>query len=129
MSTDPRSIGEMFADLTREAKLLIQQEIQLAKTELSHNAKRVVPSLTMIVAGGLIAYGGLLAIVAGIVLGLIAIGLAAWAAALLGGLVVAGIGYALLRAGLASFRPRDLTPRETIQTLKEDARWLRTQTR
>ena len=129
MSTDPRSIGEMFADLTREARLLIQQEIQLAKTELSHNAKRVVPSLTMIVAGGLIAYGGLLAIVAGIVLGLIAIGLAAWAAALLGGLVVAGIGYALLRAGLASFRPRDLTPRETIQTLKEDARWLRTQTR
>jgi hypothetical protein len=119
----------MFADLTRDARLLIQQEIQLAKTELSHNAKRIVPSLTMIVAGGLIAYGGLLAIVAGIVLGLIAIGVAAWAAALLGGLVVAGIGYALLRAGLASFRPRDLTPRETIETLKEDARWLRTQTR
>ena len=57
MSTDPRSIGEMFVDLTREAKLLIQQEIQLAKTELSHNTKRIVPSLTMIVAGGLIAGG------------------------------------------------------------------------
>ena len=44
MSTDPRSIGEMFVDLTREAKLLIQQEIQLAKTELSQNARRVVPA-------------------------------------------------------------------------------------
>ena len=129
MSTDPRSLGEMFADLSREARLLIHQEIQLAKTEISQNARRVVPSLTMIVAGGLIAYGGLLAIVAAVVLGLIAIGLAAWAAALLGGLVVAVIGYALLRAGLASFRPQDLTPRETIQTLKEDARWLKTQTR
>ena len=129
MNTDPRSLGEMFSDLTRETRMLIQQEIQLARTELSQNAKRVIPSLTMVVAGGLIAYGGLLAIVAAVVLGLIAIGLAAWAAALIGGLVVAGIGYALIRAGLASFRPQDLTPRQTIETLKEDVRWLKTQAR
>ena len=129
MSNDPRSLGELFADLTRDTRLLLQQEIHLAKTELSQNASRLVPSLTMIVAGGLIAYGGLLAIVAAVVLGLIAIGLVAWAAALVGGLVIAGIGYALVRAGLASFRPQDLKPRQTIETLKEDARWLRTQTR
>ena len=59
----------------------------------------------------------------------IAIGLAAWAAALLGGIVTTVIGYVLLNVGLASFRPRDLKPRQTIETLKEDARWLRTQTR
>jgi predicted phage tail protein len=129
MSNDPRSLGEMFADLTRDARMLIQQEIHLAKTELSQNASRLVPSLTMIITGGLIAYGGLLAIVAAIVLGLIAIGLAAWLAALLGGLVIAGIGYALFRVGLASFRVQDLKPRQTIERLKEDARWLRTQTR
>jgi hypothetical protein len=119
----------MFADLNRETLTLIKQELQLAKLELSQNARRMIPSLTMVVAGGLIAYGGLLAIVAAAVLGLIAIGLAAWAAALLGGLVIAGIGYALLRAGLSSFRPQDLTPRQTIETLKEDARWLKAQTR
>lgn len=129
MSNDPRSLGDMFADLTRETRTLIQQEIQLAKTELSQSASRLAGSLTLIVAGGLIAYGGLLAIVAAVVLGLIAIGLAAWAAALLGGVVIAVIGYALVRAGLASLRPQDLAPRETIETLKEDARWLKTQTR
>ena len=69
------------ADLTRDARMLIQQEIHLAKTELSQNASRLVPSLTIIVAGGLIAFGGLLAIVAAVVLGLIAIGLVAWVAA------------------------------------------------
>lgn len=119
----------MFADLTRDARMLIHQEIHLAKTELSQNASRLVPSLTMIIVGGLIAYGGLLAIIAALVLGLIAIGLAAWVAALLGGLVIAGIGYALVRVGFASFRVQDLKPRQTIETLKEDARWLRTQTR
>lgn len=129
MSTDPRSLGELFADLTRETRTLIQQEVHLAKTELAQNASRMTGSVTLIVAGGLIAYGGLLAIVAAVVLGLIAIGLVAWAAALLGGLVIAGIGYALLRAGIGAFRPQDLTPRQTLETLKEDARWLKTQTR
>ena len=128
MSNDPRSLGEMFADLTRETRSLIHQEIELAKTELSHNASRLLPGLTMIVAGGLIAYGGILAIVAGAVLGLIAIGLVAWAAALIGGLVIAGIGYALVRAGMASFRPHDLRPRQTIETMKDVARWLWTHT-
>ena len=129
MNTDPRSLGEMFADLSRETRTLIQQEIQLARTELAQNVSRMTGSVAMIVAGGLIAYGGLLAIVAAIVLGLIAVGLPPWAAALLGGVVIAGIGYALVRAGLGAFRPRDLAPRQTIATLKEDARWLKTQTR
>jgi hypothetical protein len=129
MSTDPRSLGELFADLTRDTRTLIQQEIHLAKTELAHNASRMAGSVTLIVAGGLIAYGGLLALVAAVVLGLMAIGLVAWAAALLGGIVIVGVGYALLRAGLAAFRPQDLTPRQTIETLKEDARWLKTHTR
>lgn len=129
MSTDPRSLGEMFADLSRETRTLIQQEVQLARTELAQNVSRMTGSVTMIVAGGLIAYGGLLAIVAAVVLALIAVGLAPWAAALLGGVVIAGIGYALVRAGLAAFRPTDLAPRQTIETLKEDARWLKTQTR
>lgn len=129
MSTDPRSLGEMFADLSRETRTLIQQEVQLARTELAQNVSRMTGSVTMIVAGGLIAYGGLLAIVAAVVLALIAVGLAPWAAALLGGVVIAGIGYGLLRAGLGAFRPTDLAPRQTIETLKEDARWLKTQTR
>jgi hypothetical protein len=129
MSTDPRSLGEIFADLSRETRTLIQQEIQLARTELAQNVSRMTGSVTMIVAGGLIAYGGLLAIVAAVVLALIAVGLAPWAAALLGGVVIAAIGYALVRAGLGTFRPTDLAPRQTIETLKEDARWLKTQTR
>src|SRR5262245_49410235 len=129
MNTDPRSLGELFADLTRDTRALLQQQIQLAKVELAQNASRMRGSVMLIAAGGLIAYGGLLAIVAAVVLGLIAIGLAAWAAALLGGVVLAGVGYALLRAGLAALHPRDLAPQQTIETLKENAQWLKTQTR
>jgi len=69
----------------------------------------------------------LLAIVAAIVLSLTAMGLPAWAAALAGGILIAG--YLLIRSGLAALRPDQLTPQQTIDTLKEDAQWLRTQTK
>jgi hypothetical protein len=129
ITTDDRSLGQMFADLSQEARTLIHQELQLAKTELTEKASTMARGAAFVVGGGLLAYGGLLAIVAAIVLGLIALGLPAWAGALLGGVVVAGTGYVLIRSGLAALRPEQLVPRETIETLKEDAQWLRSQTR
>ena len=128
-SSNDRSLGEMFADLSRETRTLIQQELQLAKTELTEKASRMSKGTAFVVGGGLLAYGGLLAIVGAIVLVLIALGLPAWASALVGGLAVAGAGYLLIRSGLAMLRPEKLTPQKTIDTLKEDAQWLRSQTR
>jgi uncharacterized membrane protein YqjE len=124
---DERTLGEMFAELSRETRTLVQQELQLAKTELSEKASKMGKGAALLVGGGLIAYGGLLAIIAAIVLILIVIGLPPWAAALVGGVLVSGIGYLLIRSGLAALRPQELTPRETIDTLKEDAQWLKAQ--
>ena len=124
---DERTLGEMFAELSRETRTLVQQELQLAKTELTEKAAQMGKGAGLLVGGGLIAYGGLLAIIAALVLILIAIGLPPWAAALVGGVLVAGIGYLLIRAGLAALRPQELTPHKTIDTLKEDARWLKAQ--
>ena len=129
ISTDDRTLGQMFGDLSRETRTLIQQEIQLAKTELGEKAARMAKGAAFVVAGALLAYGGLLALVAAFVLVLMAIGLPAWAAALLGGIVVAGGGYLLIHSGLAALRPHELVPRQTVETLKEDAQWLRSQTR
>ena len=128
-NADDRTVGEMFAELSRETRTLIQQEVQLAKTELSEKATKMAKGAGMIVGGGLIAYGGLLAVVASIVLVLIAFGLPPWAGALLGGVLAAGIGYLLVRAGLAALKPQELMPRKTIETLKEDAQWLKAQAR
>jgi uncharacterized membrane protein YqjE len=128
-SKDERTLGDMFAELSRETRTLVQQEIQLAKTELTEKAAKLAKSVVIVVAGALIAYGGLLAIVATIVLALIATGLPAWAAALLGGILILGIGYLLIRWGLAGLRRQDLKPHQTLEILKEDARWLRAHTK
>ncbi len=129
MSTlkDDRTLGEMFADLSRETRTLVQQEIQLAKKELSEKAASVGKNSGLIAAGGLLAYGGVLTIIAAMVLGLIQVGMAAWSAALLAGVLVGIIGYLLIHSGLSGLRTRNLRPHQTIETLKEDAQWLRTQ--
>ena len=124
---DERTFGEMFAELSRDTRTLVQQEITLAKTELKDKAASVGKSAGLIAGGGLVAYGGLLGIVAAVVLVLIEIGLPAWAGALIGGILIAGIGYLLVRSGLSRLSREELKPRETIETLKEDAQWLKTQ--
>ena len=131
MSTnaDDRTVGQMFAELSRETRTLIQQEVLLAKTELSEKATKMAQGAGMIVGGSLIAYGGLLAVLAAIVLVLIAFGLPPWISALLGGGLAASIGYLLVRSGLAALKPQELMPRKTIETLKEDAQWVKAQAR
>jgi len=126
---DSRTLGEMFADLSRDARTLIQQEIQLARTELTEKIAKAGKGAGLVVGGGLIAYAGLLAIIAAGILGLVAVGLPPWVAALLGGVLVAVAGYLVVRLGFAALRPQELKPRQTIETLKEDAQWLKAQTK
>jgi hypothetical protein len=124
---DDRTLGEMLGELSRETRTLVRQEMQLAKTELTEKAATMAKGGGLIVGGGLLAYGGLLAIIAAIVLGLVRLGMPPWAGALLTGVLVAGAGYLLVQSGRSALRPATLKPQHTIDTLKEDAQWLRTQ--
>jgi len=122
MHTDrgERSLGELFGDLSRETSTLVRQEVTLAKAELTQTATQVGKDVGFLAVGGAIAYAGLLALVAAVVLGLVALGLPAWLSALIVGVVVAGGGYALVRRGLSALKGVDMAPCQTMETLKED---------
>jgi membrane protein len=49
--------------------------------------------------------------------------------AMLGGILVVGLGYLLVRAGLQALKSQPLKPEATIESMKENARWLRAQTK
>jgi uncharacterized membrane protein SpoIIM required for sporulation len=125
---DERSLGELFADLARETSNLVRQEVRLARTEMTEKVTQVGRDGGTIGMGGAIAYAGFLAIVAALILGLGQF-LPLWLSALIVGLVVGGIGYAVLQSGLSALKRANLTPHETIETLKEDAEWVKDQTK
>lgn len=125
---DNRSIGELFAELARETSTLVRQEVQLAKTELTQKATSAGKDAAMIGAGGAVAYAGLLALIAALIIG-IGNFMPMWLSALIVGLLVVGIGYALIQSGLSALKRVDPTPRETIDSLKEDKEWAKEQTR
>lgn len=116
---EERPLGELFGELTSEMSTLVRQEMELAKAEMSQKTSGLGRDAGMIAAGGAVAYAGFLAIVAGIIVGLAAAGLSWWLSALLVGLVVAGVGYLIAKSGLDGLKKNDLTPRQTIESLRE----------
>ena len=124
-----RSLGELLAELMRETTTLVRQEVTLAKNEMTQKAAVVGRNVGALAVGGAVAYAGLLAIIAALILMLIHAGMPAWGAALLVGVVVAAVGGALVSKGLAALKRQDLVPRQTVETLKEDAQWAKEQTR
>jgi len=127
---DERSIGELFADLSHELTTLVRQEINLATTEMSGKAGRVGRHLGTLAVGGAVAYAGFLALIAALIVGLVELtAIPWWVSALVVGLVVAVIGYFLVRRGLTALKAVDLAPKQTIETLKEDVAWAKEQTK
>ena len=124
---DERSLGDLFSDLSRETTTLVRQEVQLAKAELTQSATEAARGIGMLVAGGAVAYAGLLFLLLAIVFGLIEAGWDAWLSALVVGVVVVAIGAILVLRARESLKPANLAPRRTIETLKEDQEWAKEQ--
>ena len=126
---DERALGELFGDLARDMGVLVRQEVGLATTEIAHKATGAARDVAIVAVGGLVAYAGLLGILAALVIGLAAAGLSWWQAALAVGVVVAIVGAVLVQRGMAALKRADLAPRATLETLKEDTQWAKDQMR
>ena len=124
---DDRSLGELFSDLARETGDLVKQEVTLARVEMTQKVTKLGKDAAMLAVGVMVLYAGLLAILAAIIIVLGTIGVPWWLSALLVGLVVAGVGYFLVQKGMQALKQPDIAPKQTIDTLKEDAEWVKEQ--
>jgi Putative Actinobacterial Holin-X, holin superfamily III len=125
-SMDNKPLGDLFADLASEMSNLVRQEIALAKVEVGQKAKHIGRNVGYLVVGGAVAYAAMLAVIAAIIM-LLARVMPEWGATLLVGVLVAGIAWLLIGKALAALQQTDITPRETVETLKEDATWMKQQ--
>ena len=123
---EERSLGDLFSELASETSTLVRQEVALAQTELTQKAVSVGKNVGFLVVGGAVGYAAVLALLAAAIIGL-AIFVPAWAAALIVAVIVGIVAFLLISSALKSLKQTELTPRETVKSLKEDAEWLKDQ--
>ena len=121
--TDDRSLGDLFAELSRETGVLVRKEVELATREMTTNLKQAGAQAGMVAAGGALAHAGLLVLLAMLVIALVQMGVTAWLAALIVGLLTVAIGYFMATKAIAKMRETTITPVQTMETMKENARW------
>lgn len=121
-----KPLGDLFGDLASEMSNLVRQEVSLARVEISQKAKYAGRNIGYLVVGGAVAYAALLAVLAAVIMLLDKV-MPAWGAALLVGVVVAAIGWLLVGKAMSALQQMEVTPRETVETLKEDAAWMKQQ--
>ena len=124
---DGRSIGSLLGDLARQVSTLVRKEIELARLEVTSGVARAGKAAAFAGVGGLLAYAGLLFLLAAAVLGLIETGMAPWLAASLVGLAVLLVGVVLTSTGMTRMRAVELAPKQTAETVRENVEFVKEQ--
>lgn len=126
LQKDERSLGDLFSELAAETGTLVRQEVALAQVEITEKATAVGKNVGYLAVGGAVGYAAVLAILAAVILGL-SMFIPAWAAALVVGVVVGIVAFVMISSALSELRKTELTPEETVDSIKEDAKWLKNQ--
>lgn len=130
-TNDSRSIFSLIRDLRDDMGTLVRQEVALAKKETSEKVRRLGKNAGVLIAGGLIAYTGVILILAAVSIllfyGLERAGVAAetalWLAPALLGLLIVIVGAVMAKMAINALSRESIAPERTLQSLKEDKKW------
>ncbi len=120
-------VGELFKQLSDDVATLVRQELRLAQVELTDKGRRIGVGAGLLGAAGIVALLALGALTSCLVAAL-ATGTEVWLAALIVTVVYAAVAAALAltaRSRIAEATPP--VPEQTVETVKEDAQWAKTQ--
>ena len=124
-----RSLGELLKQLSEQTTRLVHQELELAKAELQQKGKEAGAGAGMFGGAGALGLAALGALTACFILALNAI-MPAWLAALIVAVVYGIIAFVLVKQGQAKMKAAGPpVPEQTIETVKEDVEWAKTQMR
>jgi len=130
-----RSVPELLGDLFDETRLLLREEVRLARAEIRERLEAIVRSSVLVLVGGVVGLAAALVLLSAanrgitVLLGLgMPATLAIWLGPLVFGVVLGLVAWGLIARGLQKLRKQSLTPEETIASLKENTEWLREKT-
>jgi uncharacterized membrane protein YqjE len=126
---DPRErgIGELVKDLASQTSTLVRQEIKLAQAEVTEKGKvagRGAGMLAGAAVAALLMLGALTALIVVVLDSFLGLWLAILIATLLWGIVAA----VLAQTGRKALQAATPPVPQTVETVKEDIQWAKTQT-
>jgi uncharacterized membrane protein YqjE len=136
-TTEPRpptaepSLTSLVAGIVNDAQQLMKQELALAKVELKSELKKTTEVAMSFGAGIAVAAFSPICFLAGVI---VLITWASdyripyWGSCFIIGFVLAVIGGILIYSGRNRAEDIHLVPRQTVDTLRENVQWIKTQT-
>jgi len=127
-SSDP-SLASLIGGIINDAKDLLLHEFLMAKLEMQNELRKTKATvMSFAVGAGIAAVGGLLLILMLVHLLDAYTDLPLWGSygVIGGGLLI--VGLIVLRMGKRTAESIDVVPQQTIETLKENAQWIKEQT-
>jgi uncharacterized membrane protein YqjE len=123
-----RSMGEVLRDIVGNIQDIFRSEFLLAKAEIQEETAKAVRTGIPLVIGGLLSLYALGFILLAIVHGLSTV-METWLAALIVGVGVLVVSMALIAAGRKRLKQVKVVPEKTIETVKENVQWAKSQIR
>jgi MFS family permease len=121
-----RPTAELLKQLSDQTTSLVRQEIELAKLEFREKGRRAGKGAGMFGAAGMLGLYAVGALTATIILAL-ATFLPGWVAALIVTVIYAAIAGILALRGKSEVKEATPPmPQQTVETTKEDVRWVKT---
>jgi putative superfamily III holin-X len=121
------SIGDLIGNISNDLSTLFRQEVELAKAEVKQEASKAGKAAGMLGAAGFAGYMTIVLLSFALVYALSNVIDAGWAALIVA--VIWGIVGAVLYAnGRKKLKDVDPVPHRTVDTIKEDASWLKNPT-
>ena len=118
------SFGELLGELANNSAALVRDEIELARQEMAEKVGMLRSGVTISAIGLVISLIAVLTLTAAAVIGL-AHFVGAGISALIIGATLAVAGVITAYVGNAQIRRTSLKPKQTIEALEEDRKWLK----
>jgi hypothetical protein len=123
------TLAQLVSGLMSDTRLLMQQELALAKYELYEEARKTKTAVTSLGVGiGIAAIGGLLLIIMLVHLLRDFTEWPLWTCYGIIGGICAIVGIALFYRGKRQISQIDIVPQHTVETMKENVRWFKRKT-
>lgn len=129
MANQDKPLSSLIADLSRETSTLVRDEVQLAKAELNQKIDQVTNGAIAVITGAFVVLAGLLSLLyaAIVVLAdlLSPLTTEPWVSPLIIGVVLALVGFLILRSGRKRLSSEGLKPKRTLGSLRRNREILR----